>query len=68
MVESTYTVEGMSCEHCVRAVTGELAGLAGVSEVDVDLAAGRVRVVSDTLLDDGAVRQAVDAAGYEVTG
>jgi copper chaperone len=67
MTEATYTVEGMSCDHCVAAVTAELTALPGVTGVDVDLAGGRVRVVSDTPLDDGAVRAAVDEAGYEVT-
>ena len=68
MSEATYTVEGMSCDHCVTAVTAELTALPGVTGVDVDLAAGRVRVVSDAPLAEGAVRAAVDEAGYEVTG
>jgi copper chaperone CopZ len=66
MTEATYTVDGMSCDHCVAAVTAGLRALPGVTGVDVDLAAGRVRVVSDAPLDDGAVRAAVDEAGYEV--
>lgn len=68
MAETTYRVEGMSCEHCVGAVRGELAGLAGVTEVDVDLASGQVRVVSEAPLDEVDVRAAVDEAGYEVVG
>ena len=67
MAESTYTVEGMSCDHCVAAVTSELTILPGVTGVDVDLASGRVRVVSETPLDGTAVRAAVEEAGYEVT-
>lgn len=68
MVESTYRVEGMSCDHCVGAVRGELGQLPGVHEVDVDLASGRVRVVSEAALDTAAVRAAVDEAGYGVVG
>ena len=68
MAESTYTVKGMSCDHCVGAVTTELTSLPGVTGVDVDLASGRVRVASDVPLDEGAVRAAVEEAGYEVTG
>jgi copper chaperone len=64
--EGTYTVAGMSCGHCVAAVTTELAALPGVTGVDVDLATGRVRVVSDAPLDPAAVRDAVEDAGYEV--
>ena len=68
MAESTYTVEGMSCGHCVAAVTGELTSLPGVTGVEVDLASGRVHVVSVAPLDDTTVRAAVEEAGYEVMG
>jgi len=65
--ERVYTVEGMTCEHCVEAVTSEVSSLATVTHVDVELASGgRVRVVSGEPLDDDAVRSAVRAAGYEV--
>ena len=63
----TYFVEGMTCDHCVRAVTGELSALPGVTGVDVDLATGRVSVSSDLPLNDDAVRAAVAEAGYEVS-
>jgi copper ion binding protein len=66
MSERTYTVTGMSCDHCVHAVTTEVSSLPGVDKVDVDLATGRVVVVSDQPVDDGAVRAAVEEAGYEV--
>jgi copper chaperone CopZ len=61
----TYRVQGMSCDHCVRAVTDELLAAPGVAAVDVDLASGRV-VVTGLAVDDDAVRAAVDEAGYEV--
>jgi len=67
MAESTYTVTGMSCDHCATAVRGELAALPGVTSVAVDLGSGRVRVVSDAPLAAAAVRAAVDEAGYEVS-
>lgn len=66
MATKTYNVTGMSCSHCVAAVTGELEKIAGVRKVDVDLPAGTVTVTSDTPLDDDAVAAAVDEAGYEV--
>ncbi len=62
-----YTVEGMSCQHCVNAVTSELTGVAGVTAVTVDLAAGTVTVAGDST-DDGALRAAIDEAGYVVVG
>jgi len=66
MHTQTITVVGMTCDHCVRAVTHELTQLAGVAQVDVDLASGAVTVASAAPLDAGAVVAAVDEAGYEV--
>ena len=63
----TYTVTGMTCGHCVNAVTNEVGKLEGVSAVDVDLSSGRVTVESDAPLDDAAVAAAVDEAGYAVS-
>lgn len=61
----TYSVPGVSCDHCVHAISGEVGGLEGVSAVDVDLAAKTVTVQGDPL-DDAAIRAAIDEAGYEV--
>ncbi|MCW2585603.1 MAG: putative copper chaperone [Frankiales bacterium] len=66
---ATYTVTGMTCGHCVSAVTGELAALPGVQAVEVDLIEGgasTVTVVSDTPLEADRVREAVDEAGYDL--
>ena len=65
-VTSTYTVAGMTCGHCVQAVTGELTALPGVADVQVDLASGAVTVTSAAPLQEDAVRAAVDEAGYEL--
>ncbi len=62
----TYTVDGMSCEHCLNAVTTEVGKLPGVTGVDVDLRTGTVTITSDAPVDDEAVRTAVDEAGYAV--
>jgi len=64
---TSYSVSGMTCSHCVAAVTEEVGRLAGVSAVDVDLNAGgdsRVTVTSEAPLPVAAVRTAVDEAGY----
>jgi copper chaperone len=66
MSTATYRVTGMTCDHCVRAVTEEVSKLAGVNNVDVDLASGTMTVSSDTPLPEGALRAAVDEAGYEL--
>jgi copper ion binding protein len=66
MTTATYRVTGMTCDHCVRAVTEEVGRLAGVTNVEVDLASGTMAVSSDAPLDQDAVRAAVDEAGYEL--
>ncbi len=63
-MQQTYTVTGMTCDHCARAVSGELTRLAGVTAVDVDVQSGRGTVDSDAPLDEAAVREAIDEAGY----
>jgi len=63
----TYTVEGMTCGHCVGAVTGEVSKVSGVTDVRVDLEAKTVTVTGDGI-DDAAVAAAVDEAGYTVAG
>jgi copper chaperone len=65
-VTSTYTVVGMTCGHCVQAVTGELSALPGVDDVQVDLGTGAVTVTSAAPLAEDEVRAAVDEAGYEL--
>lgn len=65
-VTTTYEITGMTCEHCVNAVSSELSQLPGVREVSVDLATGGVRVTSDGPLPTDEVRNAVDEAGYEL--
>lgn len=60
----TYAVSGMSCAHCVAAVTRELESVPGVSSVNVDLDAGQVTVGGAA--DDSAVRASITEAGYDV--
>ena len=58
-----FTVSGMTCQHCVASVTEEVTELPGVSEVDVDLATGRLHVVGD--VTPAQVQAAVaEAGGY----
>jgi len=63
-VTHQYSVTGMTCGHCVAAVTQEISALPGVQQVDVDLASGAVTVISDQPLPITAVSEAVDEAGY----
>ena len=66
MTTATYNVDGMTCGHCINAVTGELTKLAGVTDVAVDLDTASVTVTSDAALDPDAVGAAIDEAGYEL--
>ena len=59
----TYTVSGISCDHCKRAIEGEVATVAGVITVDVDVERKVVRVVGG---DDATVRGAIEVAGYDI--
>jgi copper ion binding protein len=68
MVQDVYGVQGMTCDHCVRAVTAEVGALPGVERVNVDLATGEVTVTSEDRLDPDAVSAAVEEAGYELVG
>ena len=67
-VSATYTVSGMTCEHCVASVTEELSELSGVQQVDVALASGAVTVTSDRELGKDEVLAAVTEAGYQLVG
>jgi copper chaperone CopZ len=60
----TFTVSGMTCSHCERAVTTEISAIDGVSGVSVDLTSGTVTVHADHPVDRAAVAAAVDEAGY----
>ena len=69
MASTTYIVRGMTCGHCVNAVTEEISAIPGVSEVSIELVEGgdsAVIVASDAELELEAVRAAVDEAGYEL--
>nr|WP_075846862.1 heavy metal-associated domain-containing protein [Saccharomonospora sp. CUA-673] len=68
MNQTTYTVAGMTCSHCVASVTEELTAVSGVEQVDVDLETAQVRVTSDRVLPLEVIGQAVTEAGYELVG
>jgi copper chaperone len=64
MPSTTYSVPGVSCEHCRTAITSEVAGVPGVASVEVDLDAKVVHVAGEAV-DDAAVIAAIDEAGYD---
>jgi copper ion binding protein len=66
LTTATYTVTGMTCQHCVASVTEEISELDGVQTVDVDLASGQVTVTSQAPLSEASVRAAITEAGYQL--
>ncbi|MFH5209017.1 heavy-metal-associated domain-containing protein [Antrihabitans spumae] len=65
MPTATYTVTGMTCAHCVASVREEVSAIPGVTDVDVELATGRLTFSSATTVSDDDVVAAVDEAGYQ---
>jgi copper chaperone CopZ len=65
MGTATYNVPDISCDHCKRAIEGEVKNVAGVTMVEVDVATKTVRVEAEPL-DEQAIVHAIDEAGYEV--
>jgi copper chaperone len=61
---TSYVVTGMTCDHCVHAVTEEVSAVTGVDDVAVDLASGRLTVTSTAEIPYATVAAAVDEAGY----
>jgi copper ion binding protein len=66
MTVATYSVPGISCQHCVNALNEEIGLVPGVHRVDVDLDRSEVTVTSDQPLERDAVAAAVDEAGYQL--
>jgi copper ion binding protein len=64
---SEYIVTGMVCQHCVSAVTEEVGAIEGVTDVQIDLATGQVRVTSNGPVERTAVLAAINEAGYEMS-
>ena len=64
METSTWTVTGMTCGHCVKAVTEEVSAIEGVESVEVDLDSGLVTVHAAATPTREQVAAAVDEAGY----
>ena len=65
------SINGMTCGHCVASVTEELSEVPGVLNIEVILNSGatsKATVVTNTELDDNALRDAVSEAGFELVG
>jgi copper chaperone len=65
-MQTTYSVEGMTCAHCAASVKEEVSEVPGVTGVDVDVDTGAVVISSDAKLDAAAVDAAIEEAGYRI--
>jgi copper chaperone CopZ len=63
----TYTVAGMTCDHCTRSVAEEVSAVAGITAVDVQLATGRLTITTSQPVTVEQVEAAVAEAGYSLT-
>ena len=67
MEKKVLKIEGMSCDHCAKAVTGALSALAGVTDIAVDLKGGSVSFNFDpSFASLAAVNAAITGEGYKV--
>ena len=60
----SYSVPAIHCAHCAMSIREEVTEVEGVDDVDVDLET-KIVTVSGSDLDDGALRTAIEEAGYE---
>ncbi|GAB3706427.1 heavy-metal-associated domain-containing protein [Mariniluteicoccus flavus] len=63
MTTTDYTIQGMTCEHCAKAITSEVSDIDGVNDVDVRLEGGRMTVTSDGPVSLDKITEAVEEAG-----
>lgn len=67
MITKTYAVDGMTCNHCAMSVTEEIEEIGGITEVDVNLPAGKVTVTGESFTDE-QISAAVTEAGFTFVG
>lgn len=66
MTTDTYRIDGMTCDHCARAVTSEISAIAGVTAVAVSVSEGVATVTSDAALPTETITAAIAEAGYQL--
>lgn len=67
MKTETFNVPGISCQHCVNAISNEVGGLGGVKDVQVELESKTVRVNADKTVSRETLVAAIQEAGYDVS-
>ena len=62
------SIEGMSCDHCIKHVTNALSELDGVNSVDVNLSGNYAIITTVNEVNDEDIKAVLDDAGYDVVG
>ena len=65
---TTIKIKGMTCRHCVMAVTKALSGMDGIRDVQVNLETGEASFTDEKPVDRSLIRERISKAGYEVVG
>ncbi|MDO5651018.1 MAG: heavy metal-associated domain-containing protein [Moraxella sp.] len=68
MTTFTLKIDGMTCDGCVRSVTNAVSAVAGVQDVQVDLASGVITVQADDTCNQALIAEAIEDAGFDVVG
>jgi copper chaperone len=63
---TTVTIKGMSCQHCVMAVTNALKEIQGVQDVSVDLGKGAATFTHERAIDTNRLKTVIENAGYDM--
>jgi copper chaperone len=63
---TTIRIKGMSCQHCVKALTKTLSEIDGIKDVQVDLAKGEATFDEVQPIDQELLRERIGKAGYEL--
>ena len=65
---TTIKISGMSCQHCVMAVTKALSGIDGIKDVRVDLEKGEATFTEEKSVDQALIRERIVKAGFDIAG
>ncbi|WP_371786606.1 heavy-metal-associated domain-containing protein [Streptosporangium subroseum] len=66
MSTNAYVVQGMNCENCVASLTKKARDVPGVTDAVIDLSTGKMEVTGHGAINDAAIRQVVEQAGFQI--
>ena len=66
MNKMEFSLEGLSCESCVKLVTNNFMDVAGVKSVDIDLVSGKAKVLSETHVSLNDLVKSLEGTHYKI--